>query len=272
MVLLHRPFALYEHSKVDSDTNGDALMNGLSSVSRAICIEHTFKMVQILTQQFQRFDPTRFPQAQLQHIGTAVSALISATAVNKDVQERMKLLKSLHVLADLARAISPTYAPAEMISDVLDNLLKEPGWGWKQTASTEREPSKDFSHNISTENDNLFNGTSPSTNRVQESISSLPRLSDGFDFTFETDDTMEIASGFGESHLLSRNLGALASVSTGLSPPPSQQTDAHKELAQMSYAPLASWTNAALDTNYGPGDLYDSGQYNTTDVHFDSML
>jgi hypothetical protein len=229
-------------------------------------------MVKILTQQFQRFDPTRCPQAQLQHIGTAVAALISATAVSKDVQERMKLLESLHVLADLARAISPTYTPAEMISDVLDNLLKEPGWSWKQTASREQDLLKDFSHNISTENDDLFNSATPSINRAQESNLSLPRLPDELNFAFESDDAMEIISSFEEAHLRPRTSGALAPVSTGLSPLPSQQTDAHKELAQMSYAPLASWTYAALDSNYGPGDSYDPGQYNTPDVHFNSML
>jgi hypothetical protein len=246
-------------------------MNGLSSVSRAICIEHTFKMVQILTQQFQRFDPTRSPQAQLQHIGTAVAALISATAVSTDVQERMKLLESLHVLADLARAISPTYTPAEMISDVLDNLLKEPGWGWKQTTNREHELLKDFSQSIENENQDLFNRTSP-TNRPQESNILLPRLPDDFNFSFESDDAMETISTLGEANIHSRSSGALAPVSTGLSLIPSHEANAHKELAHMSYAPLASWTYAALVADYGPDESYDTGQYNAPDMRFDSML
>jgi hypothetical protein len=236
------------------------IMNGLSSVSRAICIEHIFKMVQILTQQFQRFDPTRIPQPQLQHIGTAVAALISATAVSTDVEERMKLLESLHVLADLARAVSPTYTPAEMISDVLDNLLKEPGWGWKQNASTERDLLKDYSQKMTTENIDLFNNASPPALGPHE-----------YNYPIEYGNAVDIMPTFGEPLVRPQTSGALAPVSTGLSPLPSQQTDAHKELAQMSYAPLASWTYAALDANYGPGDSCDAGQFNTPPA-FDSML
>jgi len=129
LILLHRPFALYEKSKVDADGDSDVTLNGLFTIFKAVCVENAFKMVLILTQQCQRFDPTRTPQGQLQHIGTAVTALISAVAVSQECHERAKMLDCLHTLAGLARAISLTYTPAEMITNVLDNLLKEPGWG-----------------------------------------------------------------------------------------------------------------------------------------------
>jgi hypothetical protein len=271
LVLLHRPFALYEQSKLNTDSDGDTLMNNLSSVSRAICIDNTFKMVRILTQQFRRFDPTRFPQPQLQHIGTAVAALISATAVSRDVQERTKLLESLHVLADLARAISPTYTPAEIISDLLDNLLKEPGWGWKHTAGKEQELVRRFSDTMSVEKDGSLSGTRLAT-KGHESNASLPKLNDEFDFTFESDEIREMLSSFGDGAIRSSVSGGLPPRSTGLSQPPAEQTDAREELSQMSYEALASWTYATLGTNCGQGDSYDTGQYDMFEAHFDSML
>lgn len=262
LVLLHRPFALYEYSKLNRDRNKDTVINGLASVSRAICIEHTFKMVQILTQQFKRFDPTKCPQTQLQHIGTALAALISATAVSKDIQERTKLLESLHILADLARAISPTYMSAEMISDVLDNLLKEPGWSYKQTAGMEPHLPKDFSQ-IPNQNDGSMKGSSPSAYRSQEGEPSLPILPDEFNFAFETDHGMGTLSSLREVRLRQQTSGSLASAPTAL---PSQQIHSHEELAQASYEPSAAWN---LGINYEPGDLFDADYAN---MQFDPML
>jgi hypothetical protein len=242
-------------------------MNGLSSVSRAICIEHTYKMVQVLTQQFQRFDSTKFPQTQLQHIGTALAALISARAISRDVRERTKLLESLHVLADLTRALSPRYTAAETMSDVVDNLLKEPGWTFKQTAGMDQDLLKDFSQDISHQNHDSLNDSSSSTNHAQEGTSPS-KLPDEFNFTLESDHGMGTMSGFGEVQRRQQISGALAPVSADSS----QQMDAHGELDPMSDAPLASWDFATLDANCGPGDSFDPRQYINTNMQFDSML
>jgi hypothetical protein len=51
----------------------------------------------------------------------------------------MRLLEALHTLAEVARAIAPTYIPAEMISSVLENLLQEPGWNYKQMTNIEAD-------------------------------------------------------------------------------------------------------------------------------------
>lgn len=228
-------------------------------------------MVRILTRQFQRFDPTRSPQTQLQHIGTAVAALVSAAAVSVDSQERLKLLESLHVFADLARAIAPTYATGEMISEVLETLLKQPGWEWNRNTAMKHGISANSSQNPLSDNDEFFSQNDLST-ASQEIDSSLPRLPDDFNLNFDADDPMDTFPLFGEGNFHPRTPGALIPVSTGLTPIPSQQTEAHKELAQLSYAPLASWTYAALDANYGLGDSFDSGQYKMPDEQFDSML
>ncbi|OCK77440.1 hypothetical protein K432DRAFT_358583 [Lepidopterella palustris CBS 459.81] len=234
-VLLHRPFALYEQSKSETG-NSDMFMNSLSTVSRAVCIEHTLKTVQVLSVQFQRFEPIRFPQAQLQHIGTAVAALISAAAVSRDPNERARLLKSLHTLAELARAISPTYIPAELISNVLDNLLKEPGWDYKQVASTEGdEVMKDIANNMPTPRDDLFKN-SMVANESTEIDPSLRNVNHESSFTFDRDDALEMLSRFGEGNYDFSSRGALGSALDGLSTPPSQQTEAFEAITRMLYA------------------------------------
>jgi len=235
-------------------------------------MEHTFKMVRILTQQFQRFDPARSPQTQLQHIGTAVAALISATAVSRDPQERMRLLESLHVLAELARAISPTYRPAEMILDVLDNVLKEPGWGYDQISSMVRDGAmKDIANKRMTSKDDFFN-SALATKGGYEYNPSPPNLNDDFSFIFEPDDTLEILSSLGQGSVGLRASGALGSAPIGLSPPSSQQTKAHGKLAQMSSGPLASWNIPAFASNDRPRDSYTLEHFHLADAQFDTML
>lgn len=156
-ILLHRPFALYEQSKSNSEQNSDLLLNTLSAVSRTVCVEQTLKMVRVLSVQLQRFEAIRAPQTQLQHIGTAVTALISAAAICRDIQERIRLLEALHILAEVARAIAPTYIPAEMISNVLENLLQEPGWNYKQMTKTEAEDAiKEIINNMTVIGDDFF--------------------------------------------------------------------------------------------------------------------
>lgn len=120
----------------------------------------------------------------------------------------------------------------------------------------------------------MFNNTSSPAIRQQDGKASLSNVSGEYNYPFDVEnDAMDMMPTFGEPQFRPQTSGALAPVSTGLSPIPSQQIDAHKELAQMSYAPLAMWTYAALDNNHGLGDSYDSGQFNSpTDMHFDSML
>ena len=210
-------------------------MNSLSTVSRAVCIEHTLKTVRVLSAQFQRFEPIRFPQAQLQHIGTAVSALISAAAVSRDSRERTRLLESLHTLAELARAISPTYIPAELISSVLDNLLKEPGWGYKQVANVEGDESmKETTNDMTASKDDLFK-SSMVANKSPDINPSLQNDNHEPSFTFDRDDALEMLSKFGEENFDFSSRGALGSALDGLSTSPSQQTAGFEAITRMSY-------------------------------------
>jgi hypothetical protein len=227
---------LYEQSKSETEGNGDMFMNSLSTVSRAVCIEHTLKTVQVLSVQFQRFEPIRFPQAQLQHIGTAVAGLISAAAISRDLHERTRLLESLHTLAELARAISPTYIPAELISHVLDDLLKEPGWDYKQTASTEGdEVMKDVTNNMTASKDNLFK-SSMVANEGPEIDPSQQNVNHEASFSFDRDDALEMLSRYGEGNFDFSSRGALGSALDGLSTPPSQQTEGFEAITRTSYA------------------------------------
>lgn len=172
------------------------LANSLSTVSKAICLEHALKTVHILCLQLERFDVARFPQAQLQHIGTAVAALISAVAVSREPGERARLLEPLHSLAKICLAIAPTYVPARMISDVLDRLLKEPGWGLKAVPDAEQDDvMHDFAYNPEgSEACFLADALGPSGGGP-ETMPNLHMSQDGT-FTFQRNEALDMLTGF----------------------------------------------------------------------------
>ncbi|EXJ72887.1 uncharacterized protein A1O5_04035 [Cladophialophora psammophila CBS 110553] len=273
LVLLHRPLALYEQTEFDSESDSDIIMNTISPVSRAVCIRHTFKMVHILSRQVQRFDPTRSPQAQLQHIGTAVAALISATAVSKDPQERMRLLKPLHTFAELARAISPTYMPAEMISDILDNLLKEPGWGYEPVSGLDQgEVVRDTSgKEIGLEDEFFKNPLFSPMKEVYGNSDSPAKVTEDFNFTLESNDTLEMLSSF-EGRVGVTDQKALGSMSICLPPTSSQQVKGNDKSAQMSWAPLTSWDVPPFSLSDGPEDSYTLEHFENQDSQFQTIL
>jgi hypothetical protein len=225
------------------------MLSSFSAVSKTVCIEHTLQMVRVLSLQNQRFEAIRSPQAQLQHIGTAVSTLISAVAISKDFQERAMLLESLYILAELARAISPTYAPAEMISEVLDNVLEEQGWN--QNPSTSMEPGKDmrdFTNNVAHSKDDFFNNLMVSDGGTHP-VHSMEDPDRALGFPFEQYDTLNMLSRFGEASWGFTSPEALASALTGASASTTQQTTGYEQHAQTAYAPHCLRTLSLLNAD-----------------------
>jgi hypothetical protein len=86
----------------------------------------------------ERFDPRRIPQPTLLHIGTAAGALILGIALSTDPRERAVASRCLFSLAELVHAMSPTYRPAELMSNMLDNVLKEPWWEFNSAPNLEK--------------------------------------------------------------------------------------------------------------------------------------
>ncbi|KAK5688280.1 hypothetical protein LTS10_000258 [Elasticomyces elasticus] len=220
LVLLHRPLASYDKTKAERDGDGEAMMNNLATGSRAVCMKHTSEMVRILSRQYQRFDPYRAPQGQLQHIGTAAAALISAAAVSEDSQERLRLLESLHNVAELTRAISPTYMAAEAICNLLDILFKEPGWGYDSASGSDNAEGgpNDTADKKLHLNDDVFDMPPPLPNgrEVYGHHASYGHLDDDFNFDLDLQETMDTLSGFHNGDLDMTGSNGMASMSMGL--------------------------------------------------------
>lgn len=189
-------------------------------------------MVRILGVQLRRFEAVRAPQGQLQHIGTAVAALISAAAVCRDLQERTKLLEALHVLADVAGAISPTYIPAEMIFSVLENLLQEPGWGCKRITNKEAdEAMKEILNNMTAIGDDYFKSSMP-LNPLPCGLS-LENNARDLDYSFTRTDGMDLLPRLDQNDCSFGPSASLDSVLNGMPPSLSHPIIVCNDLSRM---------------------------------------
>jgi len=230
----------------------------LATGSRAVCMKHTSEMVGILSRQYQRFDPYRAPQGQLQHIGTAAAALISAAAVSEDPQERLRLLESLHNLAELTRAISPTYMAAEAISNLLDVLFKEPGWGYDSTSGSDETegPSNNANKKLRLDDDIFENPPSLASREVYGHHSSYINLDDDFDFTLDPQETMETLSSVNKGDIDMTGSNGMAFMPMGLLSPSMQEAAGHGKFPQISCRPLTSWTVPSFSLSDRPGNNF----------------
>jgi hypothetical protein len=67
LILLHRPFAMYEDPNIgDEDTNNNT-DNHFSALSRAVCTKQAIRVAKIFWHHRQRFDPKQIPITGLQH-------------------------------------------------------------------------------------------------------------------------------------------------------------------------------------------------------------
>jgi hypothetical protein len=124
LILLHRPFALYE----DQSANGDQ-SNGpddhFSTLSRTVCTKHAIRVARIYWQHRQRFDTKQIFVTGMQHAGTAATALVAALAFIKDADDRNNNMQYLECLSAALSDMAHTYQPAERMSVVLRAVMVE---------------------------------------------------------------------------------------------------------------------------------------------------
>ncbi|KAF1955049.1 hypothetical protein CC80DRAFT_475133 [Byssothecium circinans] len=123
LILLHRPFALYEDQSIQSDGSGPD--DRFSALSRTVCTKHAIRVARIFSQHRQKFDTKQIFVTGLQHAGTAATALIAALAFIKDPNERNNNMQYLECLSTALKDMGHTYQPAERMSVVLHAVMVE---------------------------------------------------------------------------------------------------------------------------------------------------
>ncbi|PVH95805.1 hypothetical protein DM02DRAFT_689316 [Periconia macrospinosa] len=126
LILLHRPFALYEdQSSQDQEGGGNGAGDHFSALSRTVCTKHAIRVAKIFWQHRQRFDTKRIFVTGLQHAGTAATALVAALAFIKDPNDRNNNMQYLECLSASLNDMGQTYQPAERMSVVLRAVMVE---------------------------------------------------------------------------------------------------------------------------------------------------
>ncbi|EDU43337.1 Fungal-trans multi-domain protein [Pyrenophora tritici-repentis] len=132
LILLHRPFALYE-DQADSDSGPD---DHFSALSRTVCTKHAIRVARIYWQHRQRFNTKQIFVTGIQHAGTAATALVAALAFIKDPTSRANNMQYLECLSAALSDMAFTYQPAERMSTVLRAVMVELRGGPEPPSST----------------------------------------------------------------------------------------------------------------------------------------
>ncbi|KAF2841011.1 hypothetical protein M501DRAFT_930351 [Patellaria atrata CBS 101060] len=127
LILLHRPFAMYEEPATSETEEGNGHDNHFSALSRTVCTKHAIRVARIFWQHRQRFDTKQICIIGLQHAGTAATALVAALAFIKDSSDRNNNMQYLEVLSAALQDMACTYQPAERMSVVLTGVMNELG-------------------------------------------------------------------------------------------------------------------------------------------------
>lgn len=127
LILLHRPFAMYEEPAASDseDSGGGGPDNHFSALSRTVCTKHAIRVARIFWQHRQRFDTRQIFVTGLQHAGTAATALVAALAFLKDASDRSNNMQYLECLSAALQDMAYTYQPAERMFIVLQAVLAE---------------------------------------------------------------------------------------------------------------------------------------------------
>lgn len=128
VILLHRPFALYDDASTTLETDSSdssELDSHFSALSRTLCTKHAVRVARIFWQHRQRFETRHIFVTGLQHAGTAAIALVAALAYIKDRSSRAANMQYLECLAAALRDMTETYHPAERMSAVLEAVMVE---------------------------------------------------------------------------------------------------------------------------------------------------
>ncbi|KAL5116311.1 hypothetical protein ACEQ8H_005769 [Pleosporales sp. CAS-2024a] len=123
LILLHRPFALYEDQSANGDQDGPD--DHFSTLSRTVCTKHAIRVARIYWQHRQRFDTKQIFVTGMQHAGTAATALVAALAFIKDANDRNNNMEYLECLSAALSDMAYTYQPAERMSVVLRAVMVE---------------------------------------------------------------------------------------------------------------------------------------------------
>ncbi|KAF2737727.1 hypothetical protein EJ04DRAFT_550446 [Polyplosphaeria fusca] len=124
LILLHRPFAMYE-DQPPQGYEGNGPDDHFSALSRTVCTKHAIRVARIFWQHRQRFDTKQIFVTGLQHAGTAATALVAALAFIKDPNDRNNNMQYLECLSAALQDMAYTYQPAERMSTVLRAVMVE---------------------------------------------------------------------------------------------------------------------------------------------------
>lgn len=127
LILLHRPFAMYEEPAASDseDSTAGGPDNHFSALSRTVCTKHAIRVARIFWQHRQRFDTRQIFVTGLQHAGTAATALVAALAFIKEASDRSNNMQYLECLSAALQDMAYTYQPAERMFIVLQAVLAE---------------------------------------------------------------------------------------------------------------------------------------------------
>ncbi|KAH7121057.1 fungal-specific transcription factor domain-containing protein [Dendryphion nanum] len=124
LILLHRPFAMYE-DQTPQGYEGSGPDDHFSALSRTVCTKHAIRVARIFWQHRQRFDTRQIFVTGLQHAGTAATALVAALAFIKDPNDRNNNMQYLECLSAALQDMGLTYQPASRMSVVLRAVVIE---------------------------------------------------------------------------------------------------------------------------------------------------
>ncbi|KAF1935429.1 hypothetical protein EJ02DRAFT_507073 [Clathrospora elynae] len=135
LILLHRPFALYD-DQAGSESGSAGPNDHFSALSRTVCTKHAIRVARIYWQHRQRFDTKQIFVTGIQHAGTAATALVAALAFIKDPTSRANNMQYLECLSAALSDMASTYQPAERMSTVLRAVMVELRCGPEPPSST----------------------------------------------------------------------------------------------------------------------------------------
>ncbi|KAF1846269.1 uncharacterized protein K460DRAFT_339333 [Cucurbitaria berberidis CBS 394.84] len=125
LILLHRPFAMYEDQSARDGLESNGPDDHFSALSRTVCTKHAIRVARIYWQHRQRFDTKQIFVTGMQHAGTAATALVAALAFIKDPNDRNNNMQYLECLSAALSDMAATYQPAERMSIVLRAVMVE---------------------------------------------------------------------------------------------------------------------------------------------------
>jgi hypothetical protein len=111
-------------------------LDHFSRFARTISFENAHRVARIFEYIQERFDVSQIAMTGMQHAGAAATALVAELTLLKDPKKRKAPLRYLHVLAESLFLMSANYAQAEMMWNVLNDVMRESGWELPRSAQT----------------------------------------------------------------------------------------------------------------------------------------